>query len=184
MPTTQRLPPLTGTTATEPVSQEELRAWVVLDADDPRTPVLYSLGIAAREKVENYTERFFAGGQHLATTFDLSEAYALPYGAAPLTVSGFFTDFATLTAWNLEEYRKGISTNRQLYLGEALNQSYTVTYTLPAETYCPELAKAAIKELAAEWFRNRESTTVGTIAPELSVGWRVKLAELRKTVLL
>lgn len=155
-----------------------------MEEDDLQAPVLYSLGIAAREKVEAYTGRFFAGGQRLATTFDLTEAYALPTDAIFESVTGFFTTLETLQGWYLEEYRKGISVNRQLYLGEALNQTYTVTYTLPEATYCPELAKVAIKELAGEWYRNRESSSVGTISPELPVNWRVKLAELRETVLL
>lgn len=178
MPTIQALSLLPNTTITEPVSLDLLRQWVRVDGEGEDALLLHLLS-AAREKVEAYTGRYFAGGQRLAYTFDLSEPYQLPEGAAPESVSGFFTNLETLEAWNAEEYRKGISVNRELYLGEALNQSYTVVATLPAQTYCPELAKSAILELSGEWYRNRESSSVGTISPELPVAWRVKLAELR-----
>lgn len=176
MPLVERL--ASPTPPVEPVALTLLEQWVRVEAGQD-TAVLEHLLTAAREKVEAYTGRYFAGSQRLAFTFALDEAYQLPEGATVESVSGFFSTLADLAAWSVEEYRKGIVVSRDLPWGEALQQTYTVALTLPESTYCPELAKSAILELAGEWYRNRESTTVGTIAPELPVAWRVKLAELR-----
>lgn len=185
MPIIARLPLPEDATLAEPVSLELLRAWVRVDGGQ-EDAVLDHLRKAAREKVEAYTGRFFAGNQLLRITFELGEPYLLPAGAVAGSVSGYYTDLTQLLGHTsyLEEYRKGISIERQLdWPYPALSQTYTVVATIPDEWACPELAKSAILELAGEWYRNRESTTVGTIAPELPVAWRVKLAELRVHVL-
>lgn len=184
MPRISRLAPLPNAPApTEPISLDLLRQWVRVDGEQDEA-VLQHLLAAAREKVEHYTGRYFAGGQRLAFTFDLDEPYVLPEGVTAESVSGFFTDLETLEQFSREDYRKGISINRELPLSEAFAAEYTVVGTLPAEPFVPEIAKQAILELAAEWYRSRESSSSGTISPELPVNYRVKLAELRVNVLL
>lgn len=137
----------------------------------------------AREKVEAYTGRYY-GAQRLALTYELSEPYELPAGAAFVSVSGFFTTLAALTAFSLEDYRKGISVNRQLPWGYALQQTYTVVVDTTGDTQYLHMAKRAILEIAAEWYRNRETTVTGVaVISELPVSWRVTLAEARVTVL-
>jgi hypothetical protein len=184
MPLTQRLAQPANTPVTEPVDLALLRAWVRVDGEQDDV-ILRQLLTAAREKVENYTVLHLAGRQRLALTFDLSETYALPEGATFVSVSGFFTNLETLTAWSLEEYRKGISVNRELHWSEAISQQYTVVVDMPAAPYCPQVATSAILELAAEWYRNRDtSSSAGVVPRELPVSWRVKLAELRPNPLL
>ncbi len=183
MPTTRVLTPPTS----EPVSLALFNAHARLDLDmvgqDAAVVAQRELAEllirAAREKVEAYTGRYFAP-QTLEITYELSDAYVLPLGATATGVSGFYTDLQALQNASsfLEEYRKGISVNRQLdWPYPALAQTYTVTATTTGDTQFLNVAKAAILELAAEWYKNRESTIVGTIAPELPVAWKVKLAQ-------
>lgn len=162
--------------AQEPVSVVLLKQWCRVDTD-AEDAVLLHLGKAARELVEGYTGRYFAA-QTVQTTFELGEDYQLdPLAGEPTAVSGYFTDLSQLPP-SLEEYRKGISISRELPRDEALRQTYTVTYPINGGQV-PELARQAILELAAEWYRNRESSSVATISPELPVNYRVKLAPLR-----
>lgn len=163
----------------EPVSLALLKQQVRVDSD-AEDELLTLLVQAAREQVEAYTGRYFAA-QTLELTYELGEDYALPPGATATGVTGFFTNLDALaeaTAY-LEEYRKGIHISRELTWGSALGQTYTVTAEIPASVNVPGLAKSAMLELAAEWYRNRESSSIGTISPELPVGWRVKLSSLR-----
>lgn len=202
MPTTRVLTP--PTVAAEPVSLAKLVTHVKIDADralvaayiagqpmpsnaDPaiwdELDLLQLYLSGAREKVEAYTGRYY-GAQKLAITYELGEAYELPAGATATAVSGYFTTLAALTAFSLEEYRKGISVNRQLPWGYAMQQAYTVEATTTGDTQYLNLAKRAILEIAAEWYRNRETTVAGVaVISELPVSWRVTLAEARTTVL-
>lgn len=197
MPTVRILTPPTQ----EPVSLALLVAQVRLDADgvalaayEAKTladaalvgqlDLLALYGQAAREKVEAYTGRYFAP-QTLELTYELGEPYVLPSGATAASVSGFFTTLADLAdaAAYLEEYRKGISINRQLPWAEALQQTYTVTASVVADPQFSGLAKRAVLELAAEWYRNRETTADARGLTELPAAWRVALAEARVSVL-
>jgi hypothetical protein len=175
------------TAEAEPVTLALANAALRLDLDvestDPaiagQLDYLQTLLSAAREKVEAYTGRFFAA-QTLQLTYTLDEAYVLPNGAEATAVTGFFTEVGELDGWlgRMEEYRKGISISRELPWSEALNQAYTVTATI-ATPVVPALAKAAILELAGEWYRNRETTAAGVaVISELPVSWKVKLAQL------
>lgn len=187
MPITQPLPPLQGSTTPlqEPISLEELRGWVNMEAGDAIQDANLTLaGKGARQMVESYTNDFYIGGQRLETTFDLSERFALPQGVVVEDVSGFFTSLEELQNWSLEEYRKGISINRQLYWMEAINQTYTVTYSLPLQAHCPDIVKLVMLRLAADFFRNREDSVVGTIISDLPVNYRVMLAPYRKNPIL
>lgn len=177
MPSTQRLPQPSGTTIQEPVGLALLRAWVRVEGEEDL--VLEHLLTAAREKVEAYTGKFYAGSQRVAYTFELDEPYTLTSDYTVEGVTGFFDSVEALEAFDFVEYQKGIHINRELPLCLARAQTYTVTAVLPASTVCPEIVKSAILELAAEWYRNRESSNVGTISPELPVNFRVKLAEER-----
>jgi hypothetical protein len=189
--------------ATEPVSLAVLNAALRLDLDPALLAVyspgpapdgvdaaqwgqldyLHLLNTAAREKVEAYTGRYFAA-QTLAITYTLAEAYDLPVGATAVSVSGYFDTLDALAArstW-LEEYRKGISINRELPLSVAFAQPYTVVAETTGDKQYLGLAKTAIIELVGEWYKNRE-TSGDTRLAELPVSWRVKLAEARVTVL-
>lgn len=137
---------------------------------------------AARKLVEGYTGRLFAP-QKVAITYGLSDEYTLPIGATETGVSGYFTSLADLAAFNLEEYRKGISINRQLPWGLALQQTYTVEADVVADAEWRDLAEEAILELAAEWYKNRETTADARGLTALPVSWQVKLAPARVTVL-
>lgn len=184
MPITTRLVPPADAVITEPVELSLLRAWVRVDGGQEDEVLAHCLK-AAREKVENYTGLYFAGSQRLQLTFDLSEPYVLPAAVTVVSVSGFFTSLEELEAWSLEEYRKGIHINRELHWSEAISQQYAVVVDLPANPVCPEVAKSAILEIAAEWYRNREtSSSAGVVPRELPVSWKVKLAELRPSPLL
>lgn len=188
----------------EPVSLARLNSWCRLDlsadvlaaAQSPSaTPAtvdaalvadaqnLALLGIAARQKVEAHTGRFFAA-QTVEATFFVYEPYVLPAGAEASKVTGFFTDLDTLNNRSsyLEEYRKGISVERELPFGVALQQTYTVTATVKPDPSFSALASRAILELAGEWYKNRESTGEGRFG-ELPVNWKVALAEARVNVL-
>ncbi|UOR07165.1 phage gp6-like head-tail connector protein [Hymenobacter aerilatus] len=183
MPTT--VPIYSPAPLVEPVGLSDLKAWVRVDGESENGILAICLQ-GAREKVEAYTGRFFAGGQRVEITYELGEPYELPQGATVVSVRGFFTTLEALENWNLEEYRKGISINRELPLNGAYGafaQTYTVTVDLPTDAAerCPAVVKTAILELAAEWYRNRETTQVGSVASELPVSYRVKLAELRLT---
>lgn len=197
MPSVQVVTPPTA--QQEPVSLALLNAALRLDLDpalllaadantvpadaDPalvaQVALLALLRSAAREKVESYTQRFYAG-QTVALTFGVYEPYDLPEGGTATAVTGFFTTVAQLAdryAY-LVEYQKGISINRQVGLAEALALTYTVTVVL-AKAFVPALVQSAILELAGEWFRNRETTVAGVRSiTELPVNYRVKLAHL------
>lgn len=197
MPTIQAQP--STTPLVEPISLARAAAWLRLDLEpallaayttqadltvfDPQTVAdldnVAMLRTAAREKVEAYTGRYYSP-QRLAFTFVLGEPYALPAGATPVSVSGFFTDLAQLTgvaAWLLE-YQKGISVERQLPLVVALSQSYTVVADITADAAFRSVAERAMLELLAEWYRNRETSGSSQLA-ELPVSFRVTLAEAR-----
>lgn len=176
MPTTVRLASPDATM--EPVSLALAKQWLRVDGTEEDAVVEHLLK-AAREKAENYTGLFFVGGQRLALTYSLSEAYALPEGATAESVSGFFADLDALAAWNWVEYVKGISVSRDLPLCAAGEQTYTVTVQLSDTVAVPEVAKSAILELAAEWYKNREASVNGTISVQTQVNWQRKLAELR-----
>lgn len=179
MPTTQVLTPPDATA--EPITRALLAAQCRLDLDpdstDPAIQAQWELldvyRSAAREKVEAYTGRLLAA-QEVEYSFSLDEPYQLPVGATATAVRGFLTDLAqlpTLGQW-LEEYRKGISTNRELdWPYPALAQTYTVTASIAAPVV-PALAKTAMLLLAAEMYRDREPTT------ELSVSWKMQLQQL------
>lgn len=151
------------------------------------SPELEHLGLllsGARELVEGYTGGYYAA-QTLAVTYRLDEPYELPAGGTAKGVTGFFTTLEALQsqASYLEEYRKGISINRELPWGEALAQTYTVQVAI-AGTAVPAAVKLAILELAGEWYRNRETTLAGvTRLTELPVNYKVKLAPYRRNVL-
>ena len=183
MPTIQVLTPPTA--QAEPVTLAEAVAWCRLDLDLVSTDaaIVAQRGLvqmligAAREKVEGYTGRYFAA-QTLAYTFRLDEPYQLPANATATGVTGFYTTLEALeNASNyLVEYQKGISVSRELPLSLAAAQTYTVTATLSGAAV-PNLVKVSIMELAAEWYRNRESST-DVAANLLPVSYQVKLAQL------
>lgn len=196
MPTTRVLVP--PATTAEPVSLALFVAHARIDVDsellkayaagtvppDTDPALVAQLDLAqlflsgAREKVEAHTGRYFAE-QQVEITYELSEAYELPGGATAVSVTGFFTDLDALAARSayLEEYRKGISISRELSLAEAFAQTYTVTADVVSDPQFTNLAKRAILEIAAEWYRNRETTSAGSlILSELPVSWRVTLA--------
>jgi uncharacterized phiE125 gp8 family phage protein len=194
MPTTQVLTP--PTTQAEPVSLALANAQLRLDLDlssiDPaivgQIELLQLKLSAAREMVEAYTGRYFSA-QTLAITYELGEGYTLPAGATVVSVSGFFSTLEELAnaSTYLEEYRKGISINRELPWAEAMRQTFTVEVTIGTEdepVFVPAIIKEAILELTGEMYRNRETSQAGYAnVPELPVSWRVKLAPLRVTVL-
>lgn len=157
-----------------------LKQWLRLEAGDSgQDAVLLLLSQAARGLVEAYTGRFFAS-QTVATTFELGEDYQLdPLAGEPTKVEGYFTELTQLPP-SLEEYRKGISVNRELPWDVAMRQTYTVTYPINGGDV-PAEAKAAILELAAEWYRNRETSAPAGEASsrELPVSYRVKLQAIR-----
>jgi hypothetical protein len=134
---------------------------------------------AAREKVEAHTGRYFAP-QTLELTYRLDEAYVLPAGATATGVTGFYADLDALANAStfLSEYRKGISINRELAWCDAVAQTYTVTATTVGDPQFLGLAKRAMLEIAAEWYKNREASggSIGT-NQELPVSWRVTLAQ-------
>lgn len=181
------------TPAQEPISLAVASAALRLDLDltgtDPalvaQREYLQTLLSAAREKVEAYTGNYYAA-QTLNLTYRLDEPYALPPGATATAVTGLIGSVADLPGLGAyaEEYRKGIVISRDLPWGAAAAQTYTVTAALDAaQLQVPALAKAAILELAGEWFRNRETTVAGVAAiAELPVSWKVKLAHLRGIV--
>lgn len=203
MPTSQVLTP--PTPAAEPVSLALVNAMARLDMDasvlaaydqtgsvptgtDPaiaaEVDLLALFRTAAREKVEAYTNRYYAA-QKLALTYELGEPYELPSGATAESVSGFFASLADLEnrAMYLVEYQKGISIERQYPLSDALLQTYTVVAATTGDTQFLGLAKRAMLELTAEWFKNRETTAEARGLLELPVSWRVTLAEARVHVL-
>jgi hypothetical protein len=138
---------------------------------------------AARKLVEGYTQRLFAP-QKIAVTYELNEPYVLPDGATAIAVTGFFKTLADLQAFSLEEYRKGISINRELPWSAALAQTYTVEMDAVADAEWFDLACEAILELASEWYRHRETTIAGVaVITALPVSWQVKLAPARLIVL-
>ncbi|TGE05562.1 head-tail connector protein [Hymenobacter fodinae] len=175
---------------TEPVSMSvvlnhlRLEQSLLTSTDDTakaEVEYLQLLLSSAREACEGGTGRYFAGGRTLELTYELREPYALPAGATATTVRGFFQSLDDLKGFNWEEYRKGATINRELSVGEAATQTYTVTVTLDDSlaTQCPALAKIAILELTGEWYRNREtSSSAGIASRELPVSYRQKLAPL------
>jgi hypothetical protein len=172
MPTIQVLtPPIE-----EPVSVTLLKQQARIDSDSEDELLLVYL-TAAREKVEAETGRFYAK-QTLAYTFSLEEPYQLPVGATPVAVSGYFDTLEAVAGLGsyLEEYRKGISINREYPLAWVLAQSYTVVVKTAGDPQYAGIAKQVILALAAEYYKNREIT-------ELSVRWRVDLAPARVNVL-
>jgi len=194
MPTVKRLAPLPNSTPlAEPVTVAdavaEWRLPVDLTATDEATKAEIRLIErklkAARELVENHVGDYYVGGQRLAYTFRLDESYAVPEGATVESVSGFFADLTALESWSWEEYRKGISINRELPLCVAARQTYTVVVALPGSLTPDALVVESILELGGEFYRNREtSASAGTVPRELPVSYRVKLAPLvRKPVL-
>lgn len=158
------------------VGSTSVDAALVADAQN-----LALLRTAARQKVEAYTGRFFAE-QTVEATFFVYEPYQLPTGAEAKSVTGFFTDLDALNnrSTYLEEYRKGITINRELPFGEALQQTYTVTATVKSDASFSAVANRAILEIAAEWYKNRE--TSGD-AQQIPINWKVTLAEARVNVL-
>lgn len=201
MPETRVLIPPTA--ATELVPLDELNAALRLDLDaglvaaylagplpegtDPallgQIKYVERLGRAARKKVEAYTGRYFAE-QTVQISYTLEEPYELPVGAEAVSVSGYFDTLDALAArgsW-LVEYQKGSSVERQLPLGAAFAQTYTVVAKVKADAEYSDLAAAAVTELVGEWYKNRETTGEGRFG-ELPVSWKVKLAEARVTVL-
>ena len=200
MPTSRVITPPTK----EPVSLAQVNSWCRLDlsaeilaaAEVTSTPPstldaalvadaqnLALLRTAARQKVEAYTGRYFSE-QTVAITYFVYEPYVLPAGAEALSVDGFFTDLAALNNRSsyLEEYRKGISVERELSFGVALQQTYTVTAKVKPDPTYSALATRAILELTGEWYKNRETTGEGRFG-ELPANWRVALAEARTNVL-
>lgn len=138
---------------------------------------------AARKKVEAYTQRLFAA-QQVAITYELNEPYELPAGAQAVSVSGFFSTLTELAAYRPEEYRKGITISRDYPLSLAASQTYTVIADAVADVEWVDLASEAILEIAAEWYKNRETSVSGVAnVDELPISWRVKLAEARRVVL-
>lgn len=195
MPHTTVLP--TDTPALEPVdvadAVAEWRLQGVVDLESQQPAALAERALiarklkAARELVEGFTGSYFAGNQTLELTYRLDEPYELPAGAQVVAVRGFFTNEDALVAWNWEEYRKGITVNREWDLSYAASQTYTVTVTLPESVAeaTPARVVEAILELGGEFYRNRETTSsTSSIPRELPVSYRVKLADLvRKPVL-
>ena len=200
MPTIQVLTPPTQ----EPVSLALLNQALRLDLDsgllaaygkgpmpegtDPgvwaQLEFLALLASAARELVESYTGGYYAA-QQLAITYRLDEDYELPAGGTAVTVSGVFSTLDELASRfdYLEEYRKGISVNRQGDYLDGLSRTYTVVVAVAGDQV-PALVKSAIAELTGEWYRNRETTLAGASRlTELPVNYKVKLAHLRRNVL-
>jgi len=174
MPSTQVLVPPTADTAL--ASLALLKKQVRADSGEEDDLLQVYLD-AAREMVEGETCRYY-GAHTLAITFRLDEPYKLPVGATALTVSGAFTTLDALEniPAYVEEYRKGISINRELPLSTLLEQEYTVVATTPGDTQYAGLAKRVTLALAADFYRNREVTP-------LSAQWRVELAPARTNVL-
>jgi hypothetical protein len=179
------------TPATEPVSVADAVAeWRLPVVDTAATDEATKAEVrliqrklqAARELVESYTGRYFAGGQRVELVYELAEPFTLPVGAEIESVSGFFTSVEALNAFNWEEYRKGISINRQIDWYAAGKQTYTVIVSLPesAADNAPGRVKEAILELGGEFYRNRETSSTAGIGQgrELPVSYRVKLADL------
>ncbi|GAB2959013.1 hypothetical protein GCM10027048_27760 [Hymenobacter coalescens] len=134
---------------------------------------------AAREEAENFTGLSFAGGQRLEYTFELGEAYRIPAGATVESVTGFFDSVDAIEAFSVEEYRKGISINRELAWDYALLQTYTVTLQMPAVFTAPAVVVQAILLLFAEWYKNREVSVNGAISVATQVQWQNLLGKLR-----
>lgn len=169
---------------TEPVTLATAKVHLRVDGTEEDT-YIGLLVSGARQQVENFCGRPFTS-QTLAVTYELSEPYVLPPGAGePTAVTGFFTDVAQLPhmgTW-LEEYRKGITINREVSLLDIGPQTYTVTVAVTPD--CPAVVQLAILELAAEWYKNRESSVNGAITVATKVDWSKKLAPyVRKTVLI
>lgn len=160
---------------TEPVDLVTAKLHLRVDGIEEDTYIGLLIS-AAREQVENFCGRPFTS-QTVDVTYELSEPYELPAGAGePTAVRGFFTDVAQLPGIGtyLEEYRKGIIYERSLTLSEVADLTYTVTVALTVD--CPSVVKLAILELAAEWYKNRESSVNGSITVATKVNWSVKLA--------
>jgi hypothetical protein len=162
----------------------ELRLDLAVDSDDAAVQgqlLLLKLNrTAAREYCEQYCGRPFASGT-VTQTFRLDEEYVLDPLAGEVTgVTGFFTDVTQLPTTSgpffgstyLAEYIKGISVNRQLPLGEAFSQPFTVTYNVNADaTNVPAAVRKAMLKLIGDFYENREASVTGTpqIATVLSV---------------
>lgn len=196
MPTTRVLTPPTA--ASEPVKLGLLVAHVRADIDaglvatylatpnampsgtDPalwaELELLQLYLSGAREKVQAYTGRYY-GAQQLAITYELGEGYELPAGGTAVSVSGFFATLAALAAFDFEEYRKGISVNRQLPWSVAMQQRFTVVVNTTGDTYQLQASKNAILQLAASAYKDREPIVA------IPVSVRLLLAEARVTVL-
>lgn len=175
------LPSTTG--LVEPVSLDLLRSVVRVDGDQDNA-YLNLLNTAAREWVQQHLGYPLAGGQVVELTYELGEDYVLPAGATPTSVRGFFTSLDDLQNWSWVEYQKGISINRQLPLSVAVQQTYTVTASLPStdKLAVPATVKAAITKIVAEWYRNREESVAGVAnVAQVPIGIQVMLAPFRQT---
>ncbi|MBC6988938.1 head-tail connector protein [Hymenobacter sp. BT491] len=181
MPTTVVLP---SSSAPLPVSLELARQHLRLDGTGEDALLTHYLK-AACGLCEQYCGRLFRSAT-VKATFRLDEDYVLdPLAGSPTAVEGFLTDVADLPTLSsyLEEYRKGISINRELPWGVALaSQTYTVTYpvTVPEDAVPAEVAQAILK-LTSDLYENRETSSLGNLSHELSVGYRVLLAPYRLT---
>lgn len=163
----------------EPVTLDFFKSYARL-AGTAEDAVLLVFIQAAREKAESYTNLDFVSKVKTSTYPAYQNS---PIATADiLTVSGFYTSKADLTAaaTHFEEYRKGITINRDYSIMWDNIPTYTITYNVtvnPADL--PASVKIAIAKIASDLYENRESSS-DLANKSLSISHRVLLDPLRK----
>ena len=163
----------------EPVTLDFFKSYARLSGAAEDAVLLVFLQ-AAREKAESYTNLDFVSK---IKTSSYPANQNCPVAAADiLSVSGFYTSVADLTsaASYFEEYRKGITINRDYAIDWYNLPTYTITYQVtvdPADV--PASAKIAICKIASDLYENRE-TSSDLSNKSLSISHRVLLDPLRK----
>ncbi len=166
----------------EPVTNDELRAFLRLD-DDFENDTLTRMETAARRTLEAWTNRAFVN-----TTYEYTLDYwpggptlALPMGpVSSVTSVQYFDSAAVEQTWGASNYQvdtTGVQGRIRLANGvswpvlesEKLN-AITVTFVAgygAAASAVPENLRMAISALVGHWFENRIPVITGTIANDL-----------------
>lgn len=135
---------------------------------------------AAREKAESYTNQDYVSKIKTSTFYANQNC---PIATADiLSVSGFYTSKADLPSATsyFEEYRKGITINRDRPITWDNIPTYQVTYQVNVDpTKVPASTKIAICKIASDLYENRE-TSSDLSNKSLSISHRVLLDPLRK----
>jgi uncharacterized phiE125 gp8 family phage protein len=174
----------TASPSFEPLTLAELKAHCRVD-DATDDTLITSLGIAARQYVENRTAHILCGRAFYleASSFPTgNDPLVLPIGAVQSVSSITYVDTSgAVQTWSSGDYR--VQTNllqarirpaltvsaypATAIVDDAVRLSVVAGYANAAAV--PEMAKHAIRLLVAHWYENREGVINGTISSDVKL---------------